>query len=781
MSFKHIDADWRQGLTTKQVQERLDQGAYNHTNNKSTSSVGKIIFKNLVSPFNIINLILATAVFLVGSPRNALFLGVAIVNTLMGIFQELRAKSTLDKLSILAKGEVTAIRDSKQISIPQKDIVIDDILLLSTGNQMVVDAKVVHAESLEIDESLLTGESNSIPKKPGDTVLSGSFVIAGHAWVRVTAIAATSYAGKLSAEAKQMKKPTAPLMNTLNRIIKILTFVIIPLGGILFWRQFIGSDDLHRSVLGATAAMVGMIPEGLVLLTGITLTVGALKLARKKALVQSLPSIETLARVDTLCLDKTGTITDGTLVFEKISPSPGHTDAEISAALGEMMLAIGDKNGTAEILSKEFPSSRKWTADSTIPFSSQRKWSAASFKKAGSYVLGAPNFVFPDKPPKELSKSEEYLTRGQRVLVLAHTKEPLNSESKTLPRGLKLVGFVILSDHIRPEATKTFRYFKKEGVELKVISGDDARAVSVIAERVGIANAKQYVDMSNIPEDTDLQELATTHTVFGRVSPEQKKSLIAALKAAKHTVCMTGDGVNDVLALKEADCGVAMINGSDAARASADFVLMTSDFSAMIGVLKEGRRVINNIENVASLYLVKTIYSALLAILYIFIPHPYPFSPLQMTPINMFTVGIPSFFLALRPLYDKPKGRFLANVIENSAPAAVTIVLDILIIRAIGTIFNLSQSDISTMNVILTATIGFILLIKVARPIGWPEKAMITMLSIAFIGVLIGFDGFLGYTHIFSSNMLCYVPLMFASPLLFTAVSKRLTKIGKFG
>jgi cation-transporting ATPase E len=775
MKFKRIETNWQNGLSSAEVKQRVEAGAHNHITSKSTLSVRKIITKNIITPFNIINIILATAVIMVGSPTHSLFLGVAIVNTLMGVFQELRAKRTLDKLAILARGQVTVIRNSTTITIDQEDIVIDDILVLSAGGQMVVDAEVVKSEALEMDESLLTGEADAVPKKAGDTILSGSFVIAGRAWVRVSAVAAASYAGVLSQEAKKMKKPTAPLMHTLNTIIKVLAFVIIPLGALLFYRQLGSSDDIQSSVLGATAAMLGMIPEGLILLTGITLTVGALKLARKKALVQSLPSIETLARVDVLCLDKTGTITDGTLSLEEIIPSKNYTNENMSKAISETISAIGDQNATATILRQAFAKPQSWKVISTVPFSSQRKWSAASFENKGSYIIGAPSFVFGKNAPKELDNISEYSAKGQRILVLARSKNDIPKSTKSLPSDIKLVGLIVLSDHIRKEAKKTFRFFAKEGVLLKVISGDDAQTVSVIAEKAGIANAQKYIDMSQVGDKPNFGELSERYTVFGRVSPEQKKYLVASLKQARHTVCMTGDGVNDVLALKEADCGVAMINGSDAARASADFVLMTSDFSAMVGVLQEGRRVINNIENIASLYLVKTIYSAILTVYYIFVPFPYPFSPLQMTPINMFTVGIPSFFLALRPLYEKPKGRFALNIIENSLPAATTVVMNILIIRLLGTILNLPESDISTMNIILTATVGFFLLYKVSKPIKWPERIMITMLITAFIGVMFGFGDFLGYTNILSSNALLFIPLMAVSPLIFIFISRRLS------
>lgn len=774
-NFKRVQADIGTGLSSAQVQARVAAGADNAVVSESTLTVGKIIRKNIFTLFNAINLGLAVAVFLVGSPKNALFFFVAVANTLMGIFQELRAKHTLDKLSILARGKATVVRDGKQVQIEQENVVIDDILILNSGNQVVADAEVVATDALDVDESLLTGESNAVHKKTGDKIMSGSFVSAGQAYVRITAVGRDSYAGKLATQAKKTKKATAPLMNTLNTIIKVLAVVIIPIGALLFYQQYTGSDDLQASVLGSTAAMVGMIPEGLILLTGVTLLMGALKLARRKALVQSLPSIETLARVDVLCLDKTGTITDGTLSFENIVPKNSFSEEKIAKILSEMMNALKDENATAKVIRENFQEKTDWQVTKLAPFDSVKKWSGVDFEKHGSYILGAPSFVITKQNDDLIAEVAKYTSKGQRVLCLAHSEKSIPED--TLPEKLKLIALIVLSDHIRPEAKKTFQFFKREGVALKVISGDDAQTVSVIAERVGIEGAENYIDLGAVSAaDLDYGELTQKYTVFGRVKPEQKKALIAAMKADHHTVCMTGDGVNDVLALKEADCGVAMISGSDAARASADFVLMTGDFSAMVDVLKEGRRVINNIENVASLYLVKTIYSTILSLSYAVIPYPYPFTPLQMTPINTLTVGIPSFFLAFRNLYSRPRGRFLVNVLENAVPAAVTVVLSILIIQVFGIWLNLSQIETGTMNVILTATIGFCLLYKVSKPLKTAVKILIGVVGAVFLFCLIGMRDFFGYASLLRWSMLLCVPLLFAAPWAFNFASGKIAK-----
>lgn len=651
---------------------------------------------------------------------------------------------------------------------------LDDILLISTGNQISADATVVEAEGLEIDESLLTGEADPIRKQPGDAALSGSFVVAGQAYVRVTAVGQASYAGTLAVRAKQEKKQDTPLMRTLNTIIRVLAIAIVPVGLLLFYSQYTNSGQLSASVLGATAAMIGMIPEGLILLTGVTLTVGALKLAQRKALVQSLYGIETLARVDVLCLDKTGTITDGSLTLEETLPMEGASAEDVQTALAELLAALKDNNATATALRKEYGGGGNWAVERVVPFSSARKYSAASFEGLGSYVMGAPGFVLPAVPASFFDEVDQYGQKGYRVLCLAHSGQPLPEEG--LPEGLACIGLVILSDTIRPEAAETFRFFANEGVTLKVISGDDALTVSTIAGKAGIGGATQFVDMSRLQGDEDFAVLVEKYTVFGRVSPEQKRELVAALKQNGHTVCMTGDGVNDVLAMKEANCGVAMINGSAASRSAADFVLMTSDFSAMIDVLREGRRVINNIENVACLYLVKTIYSILLSVLYNFIPYPYPFAPLQMTPINTITVGIPSFFLALRSNYKRPKGRFMLNVIENSLPAALVVVFNVLVVQLAGVCFGLSPEETSTMNVLLTGAVGFSLLFRITRPLKTREISLLLILAVAFLLCVFVFGNMFDLVGLFNRNAFFYLPLIYVSPRMFLFLRRHIRR-----
>ncbi|MDL2235506.1 HAD-IC family P-type ATPase [Christensenellaceae bacterium OttesenSCG-928-L17] len=775
MTTSRETIDYRKGLTDREVEVRQNSKTHSATPVGVTLSVKKIFLKNILTPFNFINLLLAVAVIWVGYPRQALFFLIAIINTAMGIIQELRSKKILDKLSIIAQGTVPVIRNSKLAKVPQEQLVVDDIIKLESGRQLCADAIVRSAEGLELDESLLTGESDRVQKVSGEKVLSGSFVVAGSGYAQIYAVGKQSYAGQLTTEAKRTKKQNAPLLKILNTIIKVLAIAIIPIGILLFYRQYDGSGNLAEAVIGSSAAMVSMIPEGLILLTGITLTIGAVRLASRKALVQSLPSIETLARVDTICLDKTGTITDGTLSFEKLIALGGHEANDIKKTISEMMATLKDDNATARILRSTFQGATFWKEVQKVPFSSERKWSAVSFEGKGSFVLGAPSFVLREQDATLQKTISSYTKKGFRALCLAHTRSQI--ENNQLPEKLSPIAIIILSDTIRAEAPDTFQYFYEQGVTLRVISGDDAETVSTIASKAGIKGADKFIDLSQIEPGTDYTKLVKKYIVFGRVSPEQKKQLVIALKSTGHTVCMTGDGVNDVLALKESDCGVAMIDGSEAARGSADFILMTNNFSVMVDVLKEGRRVINNIESVACLYLVKTVYSTILAALYMIIPYPYPFTPLQMTPINALTVGIPSFVLALRASYHKPKARFLKYVLQYSIPTALCVVASILIVQLAGHLFGLSHLETSTINVLLTGSLGFQLLIKVAGKSTTPEKTLLIVLGVAFISTFVFFGEFFGLASLFSWTALLYLPILIITPKLFTTLSNFVLKI----
>ncbi|MDR1736106.1 MAG: HAD-IC family P-type ATPase [Oscillospiraceae bacterium] len=758
------------GLTSQQVRSRLDAGAYNVQPEGLTPTVGRILFKNTVSLFNLLNVALAILLIVVGHPENTLFMGIVLSNSAMGIIQELRAKRTLDKLAILARGSAAVIRDGVETQTEPGGIVLHDLLRLRAGAQIYADAEVVRSDGLECDESLLTGEPDSIYKNPGDKLLSGSFVTAGGGLARVIAVGRDNYASMLTVEAKKVKNAKSKLMRVLNFIIRCVSFTVIPVGALMFYSKFSSGAQIPDAVLDTASAVVGMIPQGLILLTGVTLTVGALNLARRGAMVQSLFSIETLARADVLCLDKTGTITDGTLSFEEIIPLPGFDAQTAENALGLLMGALDDQNATADALRKRFGADRSKAPDAVIPFSSSRKYSGAQFGGV-SFVLGAPAFVFPGGDGAFFEKAGELAQTGKRVLCLARSDSALGEQA--LPLGLQCAALIVLSDTVRADARETFRYFADEGVTLKVISGDDARTVSNIAGKAGIAGAEDFIDMSACPDGTEFTELVKRYTVFGRVSPAQKRELVLALQKNGHTTCMTGDGVNDILAMKASDCSVAMMAGSDAARGAGDFVLVNSDFSAMINVLKEGRRVINNIETVSCLYLTKTVFSALLSLLFIFLPHPYPYTLLQMTPVNALTVGVPSFFLALRANYYRPEGRFLENVLEKALPAALTVVFNVLFILAASVLFGLSEKESSTINVFLVGVVGFVLLAATARPITKWVRLLLGALCAASAALFIFFGRFFDYGNMFTRNALFYLPLILISSRMFWFLSAR--------
>lgn len=785
VSFEKIDSsdashlkipDTIVGLTNQEVTQLFDEGFYNKENEDLSRTTKQIILDNSLTLFNFINLFLAISVFLVGYPKNALFFWVIIINTAIGVFQEIHAKKTIDKLSIVNKTEVTVLRERQMVKIYQDEIVLGDVLVLRLGNQVPSDGVVIYSEGLEVDESLLTGESDKIVKINGDPVMSGSFITSGLGFIKITAVGEANFVSKLSKEAKTEKKSTSELMNSLNLMIKGLTFAIIPIGLLLFWSQYQSTGSFPKTVLGVSGALISMIPEGLMLLTSVAFAVGAANLARKKTLVQRLSCIETLARVDTICLDKTGTITDGSLTFKELIPQAGFPASEIERAMGEVMAALSDQNSTAKVLRNRFSIKESiWKVKEVIPFSSDRKWSGVTFEEKGSFVMGAPEFIYSEVPEELAEKLAPYNRQGDRVLILVHFVENLTSPK--LPEEKETVGIFIIADTIRENAINTFSYFEKQEVTLKVISGDNPITVAQIAKKAGIRGAENFVDMTTIEDETDFSELVEKTTVFGRVTPYQKRELIQALKNNGHTTCMTGDGVNDILSLREADVSVAMASGSDAARAVSDIVLLNSDFSSMIQVLNEGRRVINNIERVASMYMVKTIYSAILAVTFIFLFLPYPFAPLQLTPINALTVGIPSFILALEPSYERIKGRFLTNILRISVPGALTVVFSILVLQLAGIWFDLPSTDVSTMCVLLTGTVGFQVLLRVARPLDLKKKSMIILLIIGFLVCFLVFGDFFMLTNLFNRNVFFYLPLLLGSRSIFNYMSLLMTRV----
>lgn len=593
-SYANRDPDYRLGLTKADVAERISQGDVNTSAPSLTRSNLRIVKDNVFTLFNILAVVLTGLMVSIGEFKNALFIGVAVSNTALGIFQEIRAKRIIDKLSIITQSEATVVREGVQTAIAPEEIVLDDILYLSAGNQICSDGVVVESEGLEINESLLTGESDVIQKPQGAQVFSGSFVASGSGYIKVTNVGEENYANRISANSRYEKKPESQLMRFLNRIITVLTFIVMPLGILLFTIRYFNGSPYADAILGATASMVSIIPEGLMLLTGLSLAIGVLNLAKCNTLAQSVPSIETLARVNVLCLDKTGTITSGDMKVHSLIPTGHLPPEELETALSEVARTMNEPSATNRAIRERYFKTSQWEVTGETPFSSARKWSSVTFKDQGTYVIGAPELVCPHLP-EEIQQSLVSSTRqGYRVLLLAHTRSTL--EDRKLPDDLECLALIVLADTIRQEAKETFAFFKEEGVAIKVISGDHPVTVSKVAAEAGIEGAGQWVDMSAVPEQAITQELVENTVVFGRVTPYQKVALIRAMKESGKITAMTGDGVNDVMALREADCGVAMASGSDAARSAADFVLMDSNFASMVNVVQEGRRVVNNME-----------------------------------------------------------------------------------------------------------------------------------------------------------------------------------------
>lgn len=761
------------GLTAAEVQARIQAGQQNEPAPALTRSVKQIFRDNLLTWFNLINLILGGLVFITGSYKNLLFLGVAIVSTGIGIFQEIRSKRQVDKMSLLSEATYRVKRDGQVTTMHQDGIVQDDLLLVSRGDQLPVDAVILETAGIEVDESQITGEATAIAKANGDALVSGSFLVSGQAVVQVTAVGHKSFISQLSSEASTATATnSSQLLKTINRIIKVLTIVILPLGAILMISRLMGHSNLNQAILGTVAAMVGMIPEGLVLLTSVSLAVSAMNLARKRVLVRELPSIEGLARVDVLCLDKTGTITSGQLKLTQIVPLNGTSIEHLRPLLGGLVRVVGDDNETAQALKNALPDPG-WTATRVMPFSSARKWSGAVLPQ-GNFVMGAPEFMLKRVPADIVKQMRTYAQSGYRVLGIAQTTQ---LEADDLGE-VTLMGLVLIEDELRPNAQTTFQYFKNQDVALKVISGDNPVTVANIAQRAGIDGSDRLVDMSQLAAPIDYDELVATYTVFGRVTPTQKKQLVIAWQRAGHTVAMTGDGVNDILALRQADCGIAMAGGSEAAKSIADFVLVNANFDAMLSVLNEGRRVINNIERVASLYLIKTMYSVVLSLIFIFMASGYPFQPIQLTPISTLTVGIPSFFLALEPNYQRITGQFMKQVMVIALPAAICVVTYIMLIFGVGGgELGLSYAQTSTLSVLLTGAVCFVALLMVARPLNRLKIGLVVAMAVCFAVAVLFMGKLFSLVSLFDWQLaLYYLPLLVTVYPFFYLVQELLGK-----
>lgn len=798
------------GLTNEEVQERIAQGQVNNNENPNTRTYKQIILENTLTFFNFLNLVLLVLVLLVGSYKNSMFVGIIFINTVIGIIQEIRAKKTIDKLAILTESKTVVLREGKKWKISTEKLVVDDLIFLKAGEQVPADAKILEG-NLEVNESLLTGEADNLPKNPGDELFSGSFVTAGQACCQIIHVGSDNYASRITSEAKEFKRHNSELRNSLNAILKVISIIIVPLGAMLFYKQyyFVG-DNIRDSVVNMVAAVLGMIPEGLVLLTSVALTLGALKLAQKKTLVQELYCIETLARVDTLCLDKTGTITEGTMCVEAVESYPPVYDEtsavsaseaiakedessilsqeensedgteehsqedpakiqEIEHIMGNLLSVLKDQNATADALRARFKVSQDMELDHVIPFSSDRKYSGAAFKDTGTYLMGAVQFLFPEGNQELEEYCSGFAKEGLRVLVVAHSENV--NEGTEIPAGLEPIGLLLLTDVIRAEAPDTLAYFESQGVDLKVISGDDPVTVSAIARRAGLKNAEQYVDATTITTQEQMDEAVATYSVFGRVTPQQKQAMVKSLQAQKHTVAMTGDGVNDVLALKEADCSIAMAEGSDAAKNIANVVLLDSNFAAMPEIVNQGRRVVNNIRTAASMFLIKTIFSVLLSLITIFFGDFYPFEPIQMSLISACAVGIPTFLLAQENNYEKIDHTFLRHVFMNAFPAAVTITGCVFSVMLICQNVYHSNAMLNTACVLVTGWNYMAALKTVYAPLNTYRKVIIYSMQVIFFGAAVILQNLLTLGSLEFGMIILVFLLMTFSPILIDVIT----------
>lgn len=763
-----LQADPAEGLSPQEIKLRQSNGLSNIMPPSNTKSEGQIIKENVLTFFNLIFLVLALCLCLVGSFKNLMFLLVAVANTVVGSFQEIRAKRAVDKLTLVAAGTAKAIRSGQRVSVRTDQLVRDDIVEFAAGDQICADA-VVRDGQLQVNESLLTGEADAILKNPGDTLKSGSFVISGRARVQLTHVGSESYAAKLAAEARRNVRSTkSEMMLSLTKLITVVGIALIPLGIILFLRHFLSVFQglpLRDSVESTVSALIGMIPEGLYLLTSVAIAASCLKLSRKRVLVQDMNCIETLAHVDVLCVDKTGTITEPTMEVTDVYPlnSERFSYDDIEKILAAFYHGEEPDNETARAMGQQFAGETTWRAVKRMAFSSSTKWSGADFGENGRYVVGAPEFIMGDRYDSIRSEAEPWSERGCRVLLLA-AYDTVFDDGPLQSAHVAPIALVFLSNLLRPDAQETFRYFASQGVSVRVISGDNPITVAQVAARAGIENADRYVDAMTLSTEQDFEEAVKYYTVFGRVTPEQKRYLVRAFQKQGHTVAMTGDGVNDVLALKDANCGIAMASGSQAASQVAQIVLLNSQFSAMPAIVAEGRRVINNIQRAASLFLVKNIFSFALTLLLLFIDMPYPLLPIQLSLISTFTIGIPSFFLALEPNYARVEGKFMRNVIRRAMPGGLTNLTIVLLAGFFNSTFGLSNEQLNTICVWVMSAVGLVTLYHVSVPFTRLRLAVLAAMTAAMLFSLLVIPAFFDLPTLNASSALILVTLLLACP-----------------
>lgn len=782
-AYSRIQASYDFGLTSQQVNDRIQQGLTNLPVDTNFKSISQIIKENTFTYFNLIFLVFTILLVLVQSYHNLTFLPVIIGNILIGIIQEIRSKQILDKLTVLHATHATVVRDGQTSKVATDDLVLDDIVLFKAGDQIPADAQVVHG-SVQANESLLTGESDEVPKSEGDTLMSGSFIVSGDCYARLEKVGADSYISKLTNEAKTINnEEQSKMIISLNKLVKWVGIFIIPIGITLFCQSyFFNNNSIQKSIVTMEAALLGMIPEGLYLLTTVALALSATRLAKDKVLLHNMKSIETLARVNVLCVDKTGTITEDKMSVDKlISAKPNGDDtqtlAELTNYISDFAAAMPEDNATMAAIKSHFTDTSSRKPLSFTTFSSVDKFSSVTFKE-GTYLIGAPEMVLRDQYEDYANDITPFAEKGYRVLVFGKYEGTLTDKQLSAP--VTPLGFILLSNAIRANAKKTFQYFGQQGVDVKVISGDNPATVSHIAKVAGVKHADEYIDARELTTVESIAQAVKTHTVFGRVTPEQKKMFVKVLQKDGNTVAMTGDGVNDILAMKEADCSIAMASGSDATAHAAQVVLLESDFSKMPQVVMEGRRVVNNIERSSSLFLVKNIFSFLMSIFAVIFSLTYPLQPSQITLISLFTIGLPSFFLALEQNKQRIQGNFLLNVLGKAIPGGIT---DMLIVGALvvcGTIFKLSPTDISTTATLLLIVVGFMVLFKISSPMNRFRQIIFCS---SFAGMLIFslfFSKLFSLTKISPTSILLLVILFFTAESIFRFLTKLSELIGKY-
>jgi len=762
-----INANPQVGLSSQQAKDRLDRGWSNLTTANRSRTEGQILLQNCVTFFNLVFVVMALVLAVCGSSvKNMTFMMVVIINAAIGCFQEIRAKRAVDKLTLVAAQTVLCIRDGQALPLRSDLLVRDDIVEFAPGDQICADG-ILRTGSLQVNESLITGEADAIVKLPGDELKSGSFVVAGRGRAQLTLVGDDTFAAKLAAEAKKDPKAAkSEMMRSLDKLIRFMSILLIPIGLVLFYHEFMVLVYPLRSSAEATvAALVGMIPQGLYLLTSVALAASALKLTRQRVLVQDMNCIETLARVDVLCVDKTGTITEPVMQVETIVPL---TDAPIDAVLTALYGAREPDNDTARALRERFRGESRWHCRQYQPFTSENKWCGGSFDGQGSFVSGAPECIMGERFREIKAVADQWSANGYRVLLIASYSADQLPQAQLVPTLVQPLALVTLTNRIRKEAPATFSYFAQQGVTIKVISGDNPATVSDVARRAGIAGAEHYIDAASLQTPEDFLDAAERYTVFGRVTPDQKKQMILALKQKGHTVAMTGDGVNDVLALKEADCGIAMAGGAQAASQVARLVLLDADFSAMPSIVDEGRRVINNIQRAAALFIVKNIFSLTLALLTLLTAWSFPLEPFHLTLISCLTIGVPAFFLAMEPNYARVRGRFLPTVLRKALPGGLSNVLVVVLVLIFRD--RLQLPHIETVCTAVLAMVGMLVLLQVCRPFGKFRALIWGAMAVALIGSFTLLGDLFNLQIADQTTQLAILALLVITPIVFFGI-----------